>query len=76
MAIRTVWIGYIPAPELLSKMSRLPPVISETFETHSLIDSADKTSNGSISMPMDLRCSILERLRAVAMTRRPRAWKA
>ena len=41
-----------------------------------LIDSCDVTSRVSVYMPSDFKCSTLDGLRAVAITRRPREWNA
>ena len=65
-----------PAPLLLTSMSRLPPVRAATEETHAAVDGAERTSRGRVSMPRALKWAILDGLRAVARTRRPRLWKA
>lgn len=74
---RTMWRvqkGLLPMPELLTSMSRLPPVAALTAFKASFTDSMLATSSGRMVIPIPLRCSILERSLAVANTRWPLPW--
>ncbi len=52
----------------------MPPVSLMTEETQAVMDSSDKTSKGSVSIPREVRNAIFEGVRAVAKTRWPAEW--
>jgi len=65
-----------PAPALFNSVSSEPPVSFSTSETHFEIDSSERVSSWSVSIPAASTDFSFVRLRADAKTRHPALWKA
>lgn len=75
-AFSTSMGDHIPPPELLTRMSSVPPVMAFTLSTARAIDSSSVTSSCRISMPISLRCWTFAKFLAVAKTRSPCLWNS